>query len=115
MLYAAFDTPNRMPVTRWTWKLAAEGGLQEALAGTLVSELTSLSMEFTRLSQLTNDGKYFDAIQRVTNELEKAQNETRLPGMWPVVVDARTPSFSGDNTFTLGGMSDSLYEYLLKV
>lgn len=115
MLYAAFDTPNRMPVTRWDWRSAAEGKRQEASETVLVSELTSLSLEFTRLSQLTNDVKYFDAIQRITNELEKAQNSTQLPGMWPVVVDARSLSFSGDNTFTLGGMSDSLYEYLPKV
>ncbi|KAI9882535.1 MAG: alpha mannosidase-like protein [Watsoniomyces obsoletus] len=114
MLYAAFDTPNRMPVTRWDWRPAAQGKNQEASEWVLVSELTSLSLEFTRLSQLTKDPKYFDAIQRITDELDRAQNHTKLPGMWPVVVDAKRTSFGGDNSFTLGGMSDSLYEYLLK-
>ncbi len=115
MLYAAFDTPNRMPVTRWDWNSSAEGQAMQASDGQLVSELASLSLEFTTLSRLSKDDKYYDAIQRITDELQKAQNETKLPGMWPVVVDARTPSFSGDNTFTLGAMSDSLYEYLPKV
>ena len=115
MLYTAFDTPNRMPVTRWDWNMSAEGNGQEASESVLVSELTSLSLEFTRLAQLTGDDKFFDAIHRVTNELDRAQNMTKLPGMWPVVVNARLASFSDDNTFTLGGMSDSLYEYLLKV
>ena len=34
--------------------------------------------------------------------------------MWPVSIDAETPSFADDNFFTLGGMSDSLYEYFPK-
>jgi len=114
-LYAAFDTPNRMPVTRWDWESSAEGQVMQASDELLVSELASLSLEFTTLSKLTKDDKYYDAIQRITDELQKAQNHTKLPGMWPVVVDARTPLFSEDNTFTLGGMSDSLYEYLPKV
>ena len=115
MLFAAFDTPNRMPVTRWDWKTSLEGAKMEASQNTLVAELGSLSLEFTTLSRLSKDSKYYDAVQRITDALEDAQNNTKLPGMWPVLVDARTPSFSGDNTFTLGAMSDSLYEYLPKV
>jgi mannosyl-oligosaccharide alpha-1,2-mannosidase len=80
----------------------------------LVSEIGSLSLEFTRLSQLTGDPKYYDAIQRISNELELAQNSTQLPGLWPVSINAEIPSFAEDNFFTLGGMSDSLYEYLPK-
>ncbi|KAI9789897.1 MAG: hypothetical protein M1816_005666 [Peltula sp. TS41687] len=114
MLYAAFDTPNRMPVTRWDWRLAAEGNLQEAAEAVLVSELASLTLEFTRLAQLSKDARFFDAVHRITNQLAHAQNSTKLPGMWPIVVDARSLSFAEDNTFTLGGMSDSLYEYLPK-
>lgn len=45
-------------------------------------------MEFTRLAQLTRENKYYDAIARITNELEIMQNKTRLPGMWPLSVDA---------------------------
>jgi mannosyl-oligosaccharide alpha-1,2-mannosidase len=80
----------------------------------LVSELGSLSLEFTRLSQLTGEPKYYDAIARISNVLADAQNTTKLPGMWPVSIDAATPSFADDNFFTLGGMSDSLYEYFPK-
>ncbi len=80
----------------------------------LVSELGSLSLEFTRLSQLTGDIKYYDAIQRIANEFEKSQNSTQLPGLWPVSIDAQKPSFDEDTMFTLGGMSDSLYEYFPK-
>ena len=88
-----------------------EGNPQVAPDRVLVSEI---GLEFTRLSQLTGDPKYYDAIQRIGNEFEKSQSSTKLPGMWPVSVDAATPSFSEDNFFTLGGMSDSLYEYFPK-
>lgn len=110
LLMCAFDTPNRMPITRWAWKSYAEGNLQTAPDQVLVSEIGSLSLEFTKLSQLTGDMKYYDAVQRVSDEFEKSQGTTRLPGMWPVVVNALKPAFNEDNFFTLGGMSDSLYE-----
>lgn len=115
MLYAAFDTANRMPVTRWNPQLAAQGNAREPAETVLVSELTSLSLEFTRLSQHTNDDKYCDAIQRISNELERAQGLTRLPGMWPIAGIAQNMPFSNDKHFIFGGMPDSLYEYLLKV
>lgn len=54
----------------------------------MLAELGSLSVEFTRLAQLTKEDKYYDAIARITNELEKMQNNTRLPGMWPLHLDA---------------------------
>lgn len=113
MLYHAFDTPNRMPTTRWDWQSKGQGQAQTASGSTLSAEIGSLSLEFTRLSQITNDPKYFDAIQRITNELEKAQKTTKIPGLWPVVIDAETLKFD-QGTFTFGGMSDSMYEYLPK-
>ena len=111
-LYGAFDTPNRMPVTRWRWK-EYKNGDQEAGESTLIAELGSLTLEFTRLSQLTNDYKYFDAIQRISDVLAGAQSTTQIPGLWPVVANAKMTTFQ-DTGFTLGGMADSLYEYLPK-
>ena len=90
------------------------GKAQVAQHSMLVSEIGSLSLEFTKLSQLTGNAKYYDAVQRISDVFEESQQRTKLPGMWPVVVDAAMPKFDGDNTFTLGGMSDSLYEYFPK-
>jgi mannosyl-oligosaccharide alpha-1,2-mannosidase len=112
MLYAAFDTPNRMPISRW---MPDEAAAQQGLEKTLLAEIGSLSLEFTRLSQLSGDMRYFDAIQRITDVLDLQQNRTKLPGMWPILVNARTGDFSRDTFFTLGGMADSAYEYLPKV
>lgn len=114
MLYAAFDTPNRMPITRWDWENAALNGPQSADSQCLSAELGSLTLEFTRLSQLTGNPKYYDAVQRISDLLEKHQNNTKLPGLFPVLVSPLREEFNTGETFTMGGMTDSLYEYFPK-
>ncbi|KAI9773265.1 MAG: hypothetical protein M1839_002177 [Geoglossum umbratile] len=114
MLYAAFDTPNRLPVTRWHWLSAALGNPQTAQRKTLLAEIGSLSLEFTRLSQLTKDPKYFDAVQRIMDIFAAQQMETRLPGLWPIMVDAEKGDFRKGELFMVGAMADSIYEYLPK-
>ena len=113
LLYCAFDTPNRMPVTRWGWKEALEGAQQEASTATLIAEIGSLTLEFTRLSQLTGNLKYYDAVKRILDEFEKYQSYTSLPGLWPTYMNAKAISFE-DSSYTLGSMADSWYEYLPK-
>ena len=115
MLLIAFDTPNHMPITRWDWRSAQKGNSQVAPDGTLVSELGSLSLEFTRLSQVTGDMRWFDATERITELFVSQQNQTHLPGMRPVIVNPRDEILTSDTGFTLGGMSDSLYEYFPKM
>lgn len=114
MIYASFDTPNRMPITRWSGKMAANGLLQEAAQQGILAELASFSMEFTRLSQLTGDMRYYDAVTRVTDVLELQQNSTRIPGLWPVGVNVQDHDLTKDTFFSLGTMADSAYEYLPK-
>ncbi|KAF3005140.1 hypothetical protein E8E13_010400 [Curvularia kusanoi] len=115
MLYHAFDTPNHMPITRWDFRAAGEGKLQLADPQVLLAEIGSMTMEFTRLSQLTGNPKWYDAVTRVTKELERQQDHTKLPGLWPIVVNARKLDFTEDNAFTLSSMADSTYEYLGKM
>jgi mannosyl-oligosaccharide alpha-1,2-mannosidase len=88
VLMGAFDTPNRMPVTYYYW--APSYASQPHRAGTRVvlAELGSLSVEFTRLAQITGERKFYDAIARITDALEKWQMETTLPGLWPAELDA---------------------------
>ncbi|KAF2252536.1 glycoside hydrolase family 47 protein [Trematosphaeria pertusa] len=114
MLYHAFDTPNHMPITRWDFHNAGEGEKQSADETVLLAELGSFTMEFTRLSQLTGDPKWYDAANRVTALLNKQQMGTKLPGMWPIVVNARKPDLTKDSGFTLASMADSTYEYFSK-
>ncbi|KIW45193.1 uncharacterized protein PV06_03596 [Exophiala oligosperma] len=113
ILYSAFDTPNHMPMARWQWRVTAVGKEIEPSTNTLLAEIGSLSVEFTRLSQVTGDVKYFDVIQRIAETMESAQNQTKIPGLWPTIVNAKALTFDV-NHFTMGGMADSTYEYLPK-
>ncbi|KAJ4356374.1 uncharacterized protein N0V89_004407 [Didymosphaeria variabile] len=114
MLYGAFDTPNRLPITRWDWVNGALHMDQEAPMSALSAELGSLSLEFTRLTQLTGDAKYYDAVQRISDLIEKQQNSTAIPGLIPITVSPVDNDLTAYKTFTFGAMSDSLYEYFPK-
>ena len=113
MLYAAFDTPNRMPIIHWDMHKAMRQEEQMAEDVAAASNLGSFILEFTKLSQLTGDPKYFDAAQLVMEKLDRLQTLTKLPGLWPVVLNARTEIFDGD-LFTLGADADLLYKTLPK-
>ncbi|KAI1331025.1 glycoside hydrolase [Xylariaceae sp. FL0255] len=114
MLYHAFDTPNRMPITRWDPR-GAIGGIEQEAGSPLLAEIGSFSMEFSRLSLLTGDPKWFDAVQRITDEMQRQQAMTQIPGLWPMSVDARRLNFATGSVFTLSSMADSAYEYLPKM
>ena len=93
---------------------AKEGGPQDTLSRAVSADLGSLTLELTRLSQLSGDPKFFDAIQRITDLFQEQQNRSALPGMWPVFIEAQNTNFASGNEFSLGAMADSLYEYLPK-
>ncbi|KAF2738286.1 seven-hairpin glycosidase [Polyplosphaeria fusca] len=88
ILISAFDTPNRMPDTYYYWRPSFASQSHRASNRVVLAEIGSLSVEFTRLAQLTGEHKYYDAIARITDELATFQNNTRLPGMWPTYLDA---------------------------
>lgn len=113
MLYKAFDTPNRLPGFWLNFEEAREGRQVAGINDPSASP-ASLSLEFTRLSQITGDPKFYDAADRVTRFLEEVQYSTRLPGMWPVTLDFQNKQALGE-VFSLGALADSLYEYLPKM
>ncbi|KYK58334.1 glycoside hydrolase family 47 [Drechmeria coniospora] len=112
-LYAAFDTPNRLPPHYLDYAKARSG---EQVADWSMSGAAggTLALEFTRLSQLTGDAKYYDATERIKRFLHRSQNTTRIPGLWPMMMDYRREVVTGD-VFSIGAGSDSMYEYLPKM
>ncbi|KAI4175794.1 MAG: hypothetical protein LQ343_001407 [Gyalolechia ehrenbergii] len=88
VLMGAFDTPNRMPMTYYLWKPTFASQPHRAKTRVVLAEIGSLSLEFTRLAQITKEAKYYDAIARITDEFERWQNDTKIPGLWPKHVDA---------------------------
>ncbi|PGH26568.1 hypothetical protein AJ80_01697 [Polytolypa hystricis UAMH7299] len=88
ILMGAFDTPNRMPVTYYHWAPAYASQPHRAGVRAVLAEIASLTVEFTRLAQITGEEKYYDAVARITNALEEFQDETDIPGLWPAYIDA---------------------------
>ncbi|RYP10719.1 hypothetical protein DL764_000509 [Monosporascus ibericus] len=115
LLYAGFNTENRMPVDFMDFERAKSGKGLEVEFRVVSASPGTLSLEMTRLSQLTGEPKYYDAISRVTDVFYRGQNQTKIPGLWPVYVSMRNEDVVSGDQFTLGGSADSLYEYLPKM
>ncbi|KAF4460437.1 alpha-mannosidase IC (MNSIC) [Fusarium albosuccineum] len=113
MLYATFDTPNRLP-SHWLRFKDAKKGTQKADEKMSGAAGGSMSLEFTRLSQITGNPKYYDATERVKQFFHRTQNSTKIPGLWPHVMNYRDEKVD-ETLFTMGAGSDSLYEYLPKM
>ncbi|KAL7775405.1 hypothetical protein CFE70_009248 [Pyrenophora teres f. teres 0-1] len=106
ILIGAFDTPNRMPETYYYWRPDFASQHHRAGTNVVLAEIGSLSVEFTRLAQLTGEHKYYDAVARITDNLEELQGKTVVPGMWPVYIDAsgcgsRLPGMSAQEPLTV--------------
>ncbi|OHF02921.1 glycosyl hydrolase family 47 [Colletotrichum orchidophilum] len=115
LLFGAFNTEHRMPVDSINLNDAktgkgskGQGSVASAFAGTF-------SLEMTRLSQLTGDPKYYDAVANVMDLFHDGQQKTKLPGLWPMYVHLSDRDVVSGSTFTIGGNADSLYEYLPKM
>src|SRR5690606_13483018 len=74
----------------------------------------SLCLEFTRLSQMTGDPKYYDATERIKKFFFRVQKETKIPGLWPHDMNYREET-ADDSRFNPGAGMDSMYEYLTKM
>jgi mannosyl-oligosaccharide alpha-1,2-mannosidase len=114
LLYAGFNTENGMPVD-----FIGFGNAKLGLGLTVESQVVSASpgtitLEFSRLSQITGDDKYYAAVSHVMDLFYENQNATKLPGMWPMMVKMDKKDVVSGYQFTIGGNADSLYEYLPK-
>lgn len=89
-----------------------------------LAEVGSLTLEFTKLSMLTGNEIYYQAVQRSMDTLDKQFTppkartdptlpiEGRLGTLLPAYIDPGNPTaLFGDYTF--GGLADSYYEYLV--
>jgi mannosyl-oligosaccharide alpha-1,2-mannosidase len=117
MLYRAFDTTNNTPLG---W-LHVENTKKED-RNTFPAEnnicfacLGSLTMEFTRLAQITSDNKYYDAVARISILMDRVQDTTKIPGLWPTMANAAKEEFNQSRYFSIGALADSTYEYFPKM
>lgn len=91
VLYGAFDTPNRLPMLKYDYReQAVTQRIMRAESDGVMSEAGSLSVEFTRLAQLStgdDQDRIFDAIQRITDAFDDSMEYMSVPGLWPVRLD----------------------------
>ncbi|KAI6368064.1 hypothetical protein MCOR25_004747 [Pyricularia grisea] len=89
ILMSVFDTPNRMPILYYRWQPQHAEERLRAPSTASVAELGSMSMEFTRLAQLTGKNRYYDAIARITDAFDEWQQRgTAVDGIFPEQIDA---------------------------
>ncbi|KAM0747845.1 seven-hairpin glycosidase [Meredithblackwellia eburnea MCA 4105] len=116
----SLGTQYGFPILRYTMGTNPRGS---KTGRAVLSEVGSLTMEFTRLSMLTGDETYFQAVQRTMDTLDTGftkmddfngkGRKPRLGSLLPAYVDPSHPdSTAGEYTF--GGLADSYYEYLIK-
>ncbi|KAG5985768.1 hypothetical protein E4U54_005805, partial [Claviceps lovelessii] len=115
LIYAGFNTPKQMPVDFIDLDDARLGTGLKVESSVVAASPGTLSLEMTRLSQVTGDPKYYDAAARVMRVFHEQQGKTKIPGLWPVQVSMRNLDVSSRREFSLGGGADSLYEYLPKM
>lgn len=110
ILMSVFDTPNRLPVLYYMWKPSFNVSPRRASTSAGVAELGSMSLEFTRLAQLTGKQKYYDAVARVTDAFEDLQNRegaTAIPGIFPEHLDASGCNRSAPLPYTLNNNNEA--------
>ncbi|KAK9413475.1 putative Glycoside hydrolase family 47 protein [Seiridium unicorne] len=115
LLYGAFNTANRMPVDFINFEQAKSGKGLIVEDSVVSASPGTLSLEMTRLSQVTGDPKYYTAMSGVMNLFFRNQNKTNIPGLWPKMVSMSEMDVTTGTSFTLAGCADSLYEYLPKM
>ncbi|KAH7080492.1 glycoside hydrolase [Paraphoma chrysanthemicola] len=114
LLYAGFNTKNGMPVDFIRFELAKKGSGLGVESQVVSASPGTITLEFSRLSQITGDDKYYAAVSQVMDVFHQGQNKTKLPGMWPMYVSMDDADVITGNQFTIGGNADSMYEYLPK-
>jgi len=78
----------------------------------VLSEVGSNQLEMYAMSEYTDDPKYYDRSANVLSLLDAANGNN---GLYPRLIETDSASFpKNEKVFSLGGMSDSFYEYLLK-
>ncbi|KAG8157852.1 hypothetical protein KVR01_012514 [Diaporthe batatas] len=115
MLFAGFNTRSRMPVDFFDMGQSQSGKGLEVEGGVVAASPGTLLLEFTRLTQLTGDPKYYGAIAPIADLFHAGQNQTNIPGIWPQWVSMSTPDVVSGYFFSLGSGADSLFEYTVKM
>ncbi|KAI7957048.1 hypothetical protein MJO28_004143 [Puccinia striiformis f. sp. tritici] len=111
-LLPAFGTSSGFPMTQYRLGSNPRG---KSSGRVVTADVGSLTLEFTRLSQLTSKDYYYDVVQKITDLLDGDQwnSPRRLGALFPEMINPDHPQFLGSK-YSLGANIDSYYEYLIK-
>ncbi|KAL1412412.1 hypothetical protein Q8F55_000157 [Vanrija albida] len=111
ILARSFDTASGLPASR-----IDPGHKSSYWAGSVsLAEAGSMSLEFSRLSLITKDQKWFDLTHRATEFIKQGPAvQSNHP---PLVTGNFSPDTKGGlyGVYSFGGLADSYYEYLIKM
>ncbi|KAL8291722.1 hypothetical protein RQP46_001980 [Phenoliferia psychrophenolica] len=110
-MLSALGTKSGLALATYRMGMNPNGG---PTGRSVLAEVGSLTLELTRLSQVTGDPVYFEAVSRATDCLDQWLADERLsPALFPTEINPEHPS-SLPGVYSFGGQADSYYEYLIK-
>jgi len=112
-LFKSFNTKSGLPMSQVNLADGNGSNLQWSKKSALLSEFGTLQLEFRALGRLSGIKDYKTKSEKV---FEIMDNLNVPDGLYPYQVNNNKviPSF-GNDKITFGAMSDSFYEYMLKV
>ncbi|KAM3960978.1 mannosyl-oligosaccharide alpha-1,2-mannosidase IA isoform 1-T1 [Aphomia sociella] len=109
-LLPAFETPTGLPYSLINPSTKASRQYHWAGPNSILSEVGTLHMEFTYLSDVTGRDVYRQKVERIREALNNVEKPNDL---YPNFINPRTGQW-GQRHVSLGALGDSFYEYLLK-
>lgn len=109
LLLAFTSSPTHIPYSDVVLRDRSAHPAPDGLSST--SEVSSVQLEFSYLSQLSGDSKYGIESMKV---LEHFRELPKTEGLVPIYISPQSGQFNGEN-IRLGSRGDSYYEYLLKI
>lgn len=108
-LLKAFQSKTGVPYAQVNLKTGSKANCW-APGGTVLSEWSTLQLEFRRLSLVSGDPKYDRAVTKI---MEVFDRHNREDGLYPVFYSNEADKFTTGH-ISFGAWGDSFYEYLLK-
>lgn len=96
----AFDTPNRLPVIKYPWRSPYNNRFP--YKETNLGSMMKMTVEMTKLTQLSSDNKYFDAIYHTLQYLWETSSELPVKSLFPNVVDASGCKLLSNHELSVG-------------
>ncbi|KAL4708310.1 hypothetical protein ACJJTC_007716 [Scirpophaga incertulas] len=109
-LLPAFETPTGLPYALINPSTKVSRPYHWAGPNSILSEVGTLHIEFTYLSEVTGNDVYKQKVERIREVLNNIEKPNDL---YPNFINPRSGQW-GQKHISLGALGDSFYEYLLK-